>query len=308
MKKMQCLWSIGMSGAALLAGVVAQSPAAVVFQDDFDNGVPTQTASESPTNWVYAVGTGAGDLSTASETGTTLTLTATSNVGNGGPSANMNLRATSSSMNFWLAPVTMTLSGMSRRGTVVNAGKNVYGAFVSQAENTNATNSAVEFRFFDLEYVRIGWKANAANRVGTNISNSLQISTVLNRINGAEFTLDGTGSQLAYELRFATSANPMDTNSNGFIDYLDTGKGILKGLLSVTDTTTLRNAWLADNGVGSVNNAQAAVTIATARTNNSAESSIFNLDQLTVSSAIPEPATLGLLAMGGLVMLAPRRK
>lgn len=135
-------------------------------------------------------------------------------------------------------------------------------------------------------------------------------------ITGFEMTLDASSwvannatGGLAYNVRVSyTGTNANDTNTDGWISSADATFSDLSGTLTSTATTSFVTAWLSDNGGTTTSTALASMSIHDRTTSIPA---VGNYSQLVVGdvtvSVIPEPASLGMLAVSGLLML-PRRK
>lgn len=123
---------------------------------------------------------------------------------------------------------------------------------------------------------------------------NLTVRTIYYNLSGAATsvtTLAFTGGAVPTEFFIErTAANIYEAG------YIKSGTGGLRVVL---------NTWTIDNGAGNLNPGAAIGYRADYRVTSAGASASF--DNLRIESVIPEPATLGLLALGGLLML-PRRR
>ncbi|MHB1158494.1 MAG: PEP-CTERM sorting domain-containing protein [Phycisphaerales bacterium] len=321
---MRKMFAITLGGMMLFAATSAVQADTILFQDNFGNGVVKDSDGTPATGtnvWKTLLPTygsftesGGGTLvATAGGAGYTGTNQETNMAG----ADSSNVKTTSPIYNF-LAPGSQakTISGTVSMNS--NGAQNFWDdvfriSLASQTSTTYEANDALSLRFrgnptntvnpsnpgFD---VALSYKVNASNKnpEGAGVQTALLVSQnptsqngvyIPGTLTGFAWTIDQTGYNLVVYYNNLSNGLPNSTiwtglwtgNANGLnLNLADWNTPSGDAMLFVQHTL--------NSNAGTVNGATATYT----------------WDQFTVSQ-IPEPATLGLLAMGGLFMLARRR-
>ncbi len=314
------------AGITLTAGLSVAQADTVLFQDLFNNGNPENVNGESPNYWNYqdASPGGYGTYSISESGGSispptpgTLAMTATNT---SSTQAAMGLNSAQlQKYNFFVGPVTFSASGLSITGSPNNNNSNLYFSVLSKATST-AYNSSTSDRIG----IRLRGDGNFGFGIGDG-SGPLQSSAAYfglvnlgtTTITGLAMTLNASSwaansatGTLTYNLSFTYSGtDSLDSNHDGVISSTDAGFSELSGSLSNSVSTTFLDQWLTDNGAGRTTADALAAIAMQSRVTTSAYPASSTVSMNTVAvSTVPEPATLGLLALGGLALLRPRRK
>lgn len=260
--------------AVALAGPASNAKADVVFEDNFNNNIVADSDGVPATGtgfWTTHLFDGADGTNAFAETGGKVTLTALE-ADTSGTSISISSNV-SSDFNFFTSQRTYSVSGMSLGGTLTQPGKKI-GRFLILSSGDRFTTSS------DGVLLEITGSGVIFFRVRLNGSNTTLVNGVDadsgGVITGFDLVLDATN----YDLKIHSTTGTFDSSDNA--------------AFAGTHGLTLPG-W--DNGGNSL------LGLESGRGDgaNAGQSSIFNVDKLTVT-AIPEPATLGMLALGGMMM------
>ncbi len=314
------------AGITLSAGLSTAQADTVLFQDLFNNNNPENVNGESPNYWNYQDATpgGYGTYSINESGGSgppnptpgTLTMTATNT---NDTQAAMGLNSAKlQDYNFFTGPVTFSASGLSITGSPAADNGNLYFGVLSKATSTaynQATSDRATIRLrgdgdfsFGIGYGSGAQPGSAAyfGLVNLGTPNITGLAMTLDASSWAANQATGT---LTYNLSFTYSGtDSLDSNHDGVISSADTGFSELSGSLSNSASTSFLDQWLTDNGVGiTTADALAAIAMQNRAVGTSGQSSTVSMNTVTVT-AVPEPATLGLMAVAGAGLLLVGRK
>lgn len=331
MKKMTVA---ALGGVLVWATVPAAYASTILFNDQFNEAISAPLdahgTNTSITNYWKTIDTGANGLYSLTESGGSMTMVATDNTATSFQAGKWLYSGALQSYNFMTAPVTFAASGLALTANAPNG--NLYFDVTSKSLAPGSTNDTATARigfrlrndgFFRLKYGNSNtWFSGDMSGSAITLSQhgpgsaSLLNNSSTATITGFEMTLDASSwvannatGGLAYNVRVSyTGTNANDTNTDGWISSADATFSDLSGTLTSTATTSFVTAWLSDNGGTTTSTALASMSIHDRTTSIPA---VGNYSQLVVGdvtvSVIPEPASLGMLAVSGLLML-PRRK
>ncbi|MDZ4198351.1 MAG: LamG domain-containing protein [Kiritimatiellia bacterium] len=201
------------------------------FTDGFDNGIVTQAYLETPHRWVTSTANTSGETSSIEESGGNLVLTAQSS-GGSQPEANLRFAEPDGELNFWARPVAIHIQDLELTGTM--SSPNFYLTLSAKEGNPaiggGGNGPTMDFR---LAGTTLTWRwtdqANKAHLWSGNSTNFLSatnqvVTTHKDWIKDVVLVLDGTGSQLRYDILFegrSGYANTLDDDGDGFVDASD---------------------------------------------------------------------------------------
>ncbi|MHB1158685.1 MAG: PEP-CTERM sorting domain-containing protein [Phycisphaerales bacterium] len=279
-----------MAGVSAVLVLAAHAGASLVFEDNFSGThasfTNAQTFDSDSANTGNIGGFWTANLVTSttigSEGGGGLMLSATCATSDlvARPSTSVT-SAAGSTFNFFTQQLTFTGTGVAIGGTATNSYEKV-GRFGVMSNSTSAYGalSALYLEMVGNNKVSLKAKTGIASNPGTILVNNIPVTGT---ITGFELTLDAT----TYDLTIYTTTGTFDSGNNA----------TFAGNHSLTAA-----GWGNDGNAGLVLEAQ--------RTSNGAAAvgltGTMTIGQLTVD-AIPEPATLGLLTLGGLLIASRTR-
>ena len=265
-----------------LMGLATSAKAGVVFQDDFNNGVVTDSDTV-PGFWTANPNNLGTANNTFAEANSELSISITGGSGSSGgnmrPLASV-ASAVGNDFNFFNQPLTFSGGGLSFSGTA--AGFNQLGNFdVISGDGIEyyTSTSGVQLRIGANNKVSLQVKTGFPNNGGTTLVNSVSVGAP---VTGFDLALDATH----YNLTIYTTSGAFDSSNNP----------LFAGVHGLTAA-----------GWGS--GGQSALALVAQRVSTTTtETAIFNVGSLDVTSSIPEPASLALLGVGGLMMVIKRRR
>ncbi len=318
-----------LTAAVFLAagGLTMTAQAAVVFQDNFTNGVPANS------DGVPATGTGFWNNITSpapTESGGLLNLTAT--VATAGATPQNWLACypkTDGTFNFFNNQETYTvqfgptpaITGTTTVNSVNTTYTNIFNLAVLTADVIHPTwgmspwyaDDALNLTLAQNGTVILQRKINhSENTAPANLTNLISVNigpTLAGTMTGVSLTLNAT----SYDLQIYVPVGA-GIASDGVINSSDTGYGTLHGALGINEsdwgntynTTTSTYASDGNGNSGVFLGVQRAYGGGTTNPDPVGSYTTATVNSFTVST-IPEPASLGLLALGALLMFPARR-